>query len=84
MKKTKVYDKKNSRIVHNKVVLEEIIFKGEKIIREKIVKEWNIPKIITTDIGFQLMFGFHSPNSPKKSQSNLIERDLNYARYSRH
>ena len=33
MKKTKVYDKKNSRIVHNKVVLEEITFKGEKIIR---------------------------------------------------
>lgn len=57
MKKTKVYDKKNSRIVHNKVVLEEITFKGEKIIREKIVKEWNIPNIITEDIGYQLLFG---------------------------
>ena len=57
MKKTKVYDKKNSRIVHNKIVLEEITFKGEKIIREKIVKEWNIPNIITEDIGYQLLFG---------------------------
>ena len=57
MKKTKVYDKKNSRIVHNKVVLAEITFKGEKIIREKIVKEWNIPNIITEDIGYQLLFG---------------------------
>ena len=78
------YVSKVQNIVKNKVKLETIKFKGKTIVSEKIVKEWNIPKIITTDIGFQLMFGFHSPNSPKKSQSNLIERDLNYARYSRH
>ena len=78
------YVSKVQNIVKNKVKLETIKFKGKTIVSEKIVKEWNIPKIITKDIGFQVMCGFHSPNSPKKSQSNLIERDLNYARYSRH
>ena len=48
---------KSPLVVKNKIVLEEITFKGKKIIREKIVKEWNIPKIITSDIGYQMMFG---------------------------
>ena len=46
----KRYDKKTPIIVKNKMVKEEIIFKGKEIIREKIEKEWNIPKIITSKI----------------------------------
>ena len=76
MKKTKVYDKKNSRIVHNKVVLEEITFKGEKIIREKIVKEWNIPKIINTDVGYQLLFGNRPSLAKNKQDSGIHEMNI--------
>ena len=43
-KNKKRYDKKTPIIVKNKMVKEEIIFRGEKIIRERIEKEWNIPK----------------------------------------
>tara|TARA_R110000824_G_scaffold20142_5_gene76457 strand:+ start:566 stop:823 length:258 start_codon:yes stop_codon:yes gene_type:complete len=75
---------KVQNIVKSKVKLKKIKFKGKTIISEKTMKEWNIPKIINTDIGFQLMFGFNSPNNPKPTQSNLKARDLNYARYSRH
>ena len=59
-KNKKKYGKKNTSIVKNKLVPEEIKFRGKKIVREKIVKEWNIPDIITNDIGFQMMFGFQS------------------------
>ena len=57
MKKLKRYDVKNSRIVRDKIVLEEIKFRGKKIVREKVVKVWDIPDIVTEDIGYQLMFG---------------------------
>mgnify|MGYP003631570119 FL=1 len=78
------YISKVQNIVKNKIKTERIRFEGKMITREAIEKQWNIPKIITTDIGFQMMFGFNSPNNPKKSQSNLKERNLNYARYSRY
>ena len=45
------HDSKTPRIVKNKIILEEITFQGKKIKREAIVKEWNIPKIITEDHG---------------------------------
>ena len=73
----KRYDKKTPIIVKNIMVKEEIIFRGEKIIREKIEKEWNIPKIITGDIGFQLMFGFQPGFKPRKNDSNIEEVQLN-------
>ena len=57
MKKLKRYDVKNSRIVRDKIVLEEIKFRGKKIVRERVVKVWDIPDIVTEDIGYQLMFG---------------------------
>ena len=53
--------RKNDRIVKNKVILEKIKFRGQTITRERVEKVWNIPKIITNDIGFQLMFGFDPP-----------------------
>ena len=63
----KRYDTKVPSIIHRKVVKEEIIFRGEKIIRERIVKEFKIPKIINHDIGFQLMFGMDP--SPKTNRN---------------
>ena len=64
--------RKNDRIVKDKVVTEEIIFHGEKITRERVEKIWNIPKIITNDIGFQLMFGFNPPTMSSTGKFNGI------------
>tara|TARA_R110002020_G_scaffold109623_3_gene253589 strand:+ start:1019 stop:1279 length:261 start_codon:yes stop_codon:yes gene_type:complete len=75
-KNKKRYDKKNPVIVRNKIVLEEITFKGKKIKREKIVKEWDIPKIITGDIGYQLMFGNSPTINRKAPESKLTEIQL--------
>ena len=55
--------RKNTRIVRNKVVFEKIKFRKKTIRIEKLEKIWNIPKIISNDIGFQLMFGFDAPKS---------------------
>lgn len=76
-KDNNLYIDKVQQIVKNKVKVEQIKFRGKTITREVIEKQWNIPKIITTDIGFQLMFGFKSPSIVKKSQSNLTEIYLN-------
>jgi len=68
---------KSPTIVKNKTVLEEITFRGKKITRERVVKEWNIPKIITSDIGYQLMFGHRSCTlQTKKTVSGIVERAL--------
>jgi len=60
--------RKNTKIVFSEIVEEEIEFRGEKILREKVEKKWKIPKTITTDIGFQLMFGFDPPSSYNNSK----------------
>ena len=74
---------KSPVIVKNKFVLEEITFKGKKIKRETTIKEWDIPNIITEDIGFQLMFGFQCiPNKPKK-HSNIEEFTLGTIHYDK-
>ena len=78
----KRYDTKHTLIVKNKIVIEEITFKNKKIKREKIVKEWDIPKIITDDIGFQLMFGFQPPFKPKKLQIDRDEMPYDSLSYS--
>ena len=63
----KTYDKVPT-IVTDKIIKEKVKFQGKTIIRERVIKEWNIPKIITSDIGFQLMFGMSSP--PVKNSQN--------------
>lgn len=69
--------RKNDKIVENVVVEEEIQFRGRTIKREKIIKKWNIPKIINSDIGFQLMFGFDTPQRPSKSEAVIKEITIN-------
>ena len=67
------YYDKVQQIVKNKIKTERVKFKGKMITREVIEKQWNIPDVITTDIGFQLMFGFKSLSVSNKSQSSLKE-----------
>ena len=62
-----IYDKVPI-IVTNKTIKEKIKFQGKTIIRERVEKEWKIPKVITSDIGFQLMFGM----SPPQVKSNQL------------
>ena len=62
--------RKTDRIVKSEVITEEIIFRGEKITRERVEKVWNIPKVITNDIGFQLMFGFNPPTMNSTGKFN--------------
>ena len=74
---TELYNgRKTDKIVKPKVITEKIIFRGEKITREKVEKVWNIPKVITNDIGFQLMFGFDPPKSPTNTSEGLKEYSL--------
>lgn len=65
--------RKNDKIVKSKIITEKIIFCDEKITRERVEKVWNIPKVITNDIGFQLMFGFDAPKSPINTSEGLKE-----------
>jgi hypothetical protein len=76
MATTNIY--KSPRIVKNKIVLEKITFRGKKIIREKVIKEWNIPKIITSDIGYQLMFGNRCLQKSNNSNGGIEPRTLEY------
>ena len=68
--------RKNDRIVKDKVITEKIIFRGEKITRERVEKIWNIPKVITNDIGFQLMFGFNPPTINSSGKFRGIEEHI--------
>ena len=77
------YYDKVQQIVKNKIKTERIKFKGKMITREVIEKEWNIPDVITTDIGFQLMFGFKSPSVINKSQSSLKEVNIDELKLNR-
>lgn len=69
----KRYDRTIPRIVRRTAVNEEIIFQGKKIIREKIIKTFDIPKIINEDLTFQLQFGFHPGIPSRNLQSSGIE-----------
>jgi len=75
------YDKssKHQIVVKDKVITEEIEFRGKKIIRERVIKEFNIPKIITSDIGFQLQFGSRGNDKPysKTINQNTVYFDKN-------
>ena len=67
---------KTQTIVQNKIKLEKIKFKGKIITREVLVKEWDIPDVITTDIGYQLMFGNSPTVNRKAPESKLTEVQL--------
>tara|TARA_R110000765_G_scaffold376194_1_gene466913 strand:+ start:915 stop:1142 length:228 start_codon:yes stop_codon:yes gene_type:complete len=65
---------KIQNIVKDVITKEEIIFKGNKITIDTVEKVFTIPKIINTDIGFQLMFGTKSPGeaTPTKPSTRLL------------
>ena len=65
------YDKVQT-IVTRKMVKEKIKFQGNTIIREKVELEWNMPKIINSDISYQLMFG-NKPAIAKLKQDSGID-----------
>ena len=68
---------KSPSIVTNKTILEEITFHGKKITRERVVKQWNIPKTIKDDIGYQMMFGHRSSSySSGKTTSGISEVEI--------
>jgi hypothetical protein len=69
----KRYDRTIPRIITRTAVNEEIIFQGKKIIREKIIKTFDIPKIINEDLTFQLQFGFNPGIPSRNLQSSGIE-----------
>jgi|TARA_R110001592_G_scaffold166129_1_gene400979 hypothetical protein len=77
MDKTNKYDKRRKGIVTNKIILEEITFHGKKIMRERVVKVYNIPDIVTEDIGYELMFGAKPSLSRTGTKSNLQELEIN-------
>mgnify|MGYP003123842767 CR=1 FL=1 len=68
------YDRKIPVVIKRTAVNEEIIFKGKRIIREKIVKTFEMPKIITDDIGFQMQFGFNPGIATRNTKSSGIEQ----------
>jgi len=68
------YDRKIPVVIKRTAVNEEIIFKGKRIIREKIVKTFEMPKIINDDIGFQMQFGFNPGHASRNTKSSGIEQ----------
>jgi hypothetical protein len=60
-------------IVTNKIIKEKIKFQGKIITRERVEKQWNIPKIINSDISFQLMFGISAPPTKNYSTESGID-----------
>ena len=68
------YDRKIPVVIKRTAVNEEIIFKGKKIIREKIVKTFEMPKIINDDLGFQMQFGFNPGIATRNTKSSGIEQ----------
>ena len=79
---SKRYDTKVPSIINRKVIKEEIIFRGKKIIRERVIKEFVIPEIITDDIGFQLMFGMSSPTTVGSKSSGISEYKIDLIKYN--
>ena len=79
---SKRYDTKVPSIINRKVIKEEIIFRGKKIIRERVIKEFVIPEIITDDIGFQLMFGMESPSTISNKSSGISEYKIDLIKYN--
>ena len=74
---------KTTAIVKDRIVKEKIQFQGKTIIRERIEKEWNIPKIITDDISYQLMFGNKPSINKSRPESGIEERIFEQKRYTK-
>lgn len=72
------YDNKVQKVVKNKIKTETVKIRGRMMTREIVEKEWNIPKIINTDIGFQLMFGFRAPVNTNKQTGSIQEVSIDY------
>ena len=72
------YDKssKHQIVVKDKVIVEKIKFRGKQILRERVVKVFNIPKIISSDIGYQLQFGSKGNDKPYSQKSN--QKEINF------
>lgn len=62
---------KVQKIVQTVTSEEEIEFRGQKIIRERIDTVYNIPKVINTDIAYQLMFGTQGTDQPKSKPTPM-------------
>tara|TARA_Y100000356_G_C11047464_1_gene176879 strand:+ start:130 stop:393 length:264 start_codon:yes stop_codon:yes gene_type:complete len=60
-------------VVKRRMVKERVKFQGKMITREKVEIEFNLPKIINTDISYQLMFG-NKPSIGKYKQDSGIEQ----------
>lgn len=70
---------KHQNVVKNKTITEKIKFRGIKITRERVIKEFKIPEIIVSDIAFQLQFGLKGNDKAysKTSNQNIICFDDN-------
>jgi len=66
---------KHQIAVRSKTITEKITFRGVKMIREKVIKEFKIPEMIVSDIGFQLQFGFKGND---KAYSRIGNQDVIY------
>jgi hypothetical protein len=63
-------------IVKNKLIKEKVKFQGKTITRERIELQWNIPKIINTDVGYQLLFGNRPSLAKNKQDSGIHEMNI--------
>jgi hypothetical protein len=66
---------KHQIVVKNKTITDKIKFKGVKITRERVIKEFKIPEIIVSDIAFQLQFGLRGND---KAYSRVGNQDIIY------
>ena len=66
---------KHQIVVKSKTIKEKITFRGVKITRERVIKEFKIPKLIVSDIGFQLQFGLKGND---KAYSRIANQDIVY------
>ena len=67
---------KHQNVIKIKTVTEKIKFRGQKMTRERVVKVFNIPKIISSDIGYQLQFGSKGNDKPYSQKSN--QKEINF------
>tara|TARA_R100000808_G_C2077083_1_gene102360 strand:- start:8 stop:253 length:246 start_codon:yes stop_codon:yes gene_type:complete len=67
---------KNQQIIKTETITEKVKFQGKYITRERVIKKIEMPKIITSDIGFQLQFGMKSTDKASTTHNHLESFDL--------
>lgn len=78
----KRYDIEIPSVVERTVVHEEVIFRGKKIIRERIVKKIKLPKIINNDYSYEMFTGFKSNVYRGSSKSTgITEVNIDLVKY---